>query len=263
MNEGTLTQPDVSFIGSLLPMAGVMFLISVGVILLYQQFRKNLYKRELEQRTLEGKHQNELLRASLEAQEEERTRIAKDMHDELGAVLSIARMQVIQIERQTNDQDLKTNLQEIKETAESALSSMRRLTHQLMPPLLDDFGMIKALESVVEKIKNSSELLIVLIVPDNFPRTSRVTELAIYRIAMELINNTLKHAKATRAQLVFSATNSHIFFLYKDDGIGLPKEYTPGLGLRNIEARINAVNGKIDIGGERSKGFYADIEIPM
>jgi len=254
---------EPNFITLLLPFALIVFLISVGVILLYQQFRKNLYKRELEQRTLEGKHQNELLKASLEAHEEERNRIARDMHDELGAVLSIARMQVIQIERQTNDPNLKTNLKEIKETAESALSSMRRLTHQLMPPLLDEFGMIKALESVVEKINCSCELSIDLIVSEDFPRTSRVTELAIYRVAMELINNTLKHAKAKRTQIIFSVADSHIQLFYKDDGIGLPKEFAPGLGLRNIEARINSVNGKIHIDGEQGKGFYADIKVPM
>ncbi len=84
---------QVTFINTLLPFAGILFLIALGVVFLTQQFRKNLYRQQLEQEELKKKHQVELLRSNIQAQEEERKRIAQDMHDELGAALSITRMQ--------------------------------------------------------------------------------------------------------------------------------------------------------------------------
>src|SRR2546421_9007317 len=91
---------DVNFFYTLLPTAGIVFAIAVGVIFLYLHFRKNLFQQMLEQEEMKNKYQNDLLRSSIEVQEEERKRIAQDMHDELGATLSIARMQLVQIEQQ-------------------------------------------------------------------------------------------------------------------------------------------------------------------
>jgi len=90
---------EIGFLNILLPLLGVMFVIAVGVFLLNQQFQKNLYRQKLEQEELRNKHERELLQSSIEVQEAERKRIAKDLHDELGATLSIAKMQLARLEQ--------------------------------------------------------------------------------------------------------------------------------------------------------------------
>src|SRR5687768_5964963 len=99
------TVKDPAFINTLLPLVVIIFIIGAGVVLLYLHFQKNLVSRKLEQETLKNLHQTDLLRSSIQVQEEERKRIAQDMHDELGAVLSIMRMNIVMMEQQNKDAD--------------------------------------------------------------------------------------------------------------------------------------------------------------
>ena len=256
-----LTQ-ELNFINTVLPLAGVMFIIAVGVVLLYQHFRKNIYKQMLEQQAMENKHQNELLRSTVEVQEAERKRIAQDMHDELGAVLSIARMQLIQLERQNPGSELSAALQEVRKTTDSALSTMRRLSHELMPPLLDSFGVIKTLESVRDQVNSTDEIIIELTASEDLPRWPVAIELALYRVTMELINNTIKHANAKQVRISIQQKSNQIQFGYIDDGRGLVSNNN-GLGFRNMEARVNAVSGTMTAGNSPNGGFQASIQIPL
>src|SRR2546423_66619 len=95
----TVKTPE--FIEVLIPLLIIVFIIGVGVVLLYQHFQKNLIVHKLREETMKSDHQRELLRANIEAEEEERKRIAHDLHDELGAVLSIMRMNMLMLERQS------------------------------------------------------------------------------------------------------------------------------------------------------------------
>ena len=93
------TEHHITFIETLFPFVGMVFLIAAGVVFLTQQFRKNLYREQIKQEALKNQHRLELLRSGILIQEQERKRIAQDMHDDLGAVLSISRMHLLQAER--------------------------------------------------------------------------------------------------------------------------------------------------------------------
>ncbi|MBS1506093.1 MAG: hypothetical protein JSS79_05570 [Bacteroidetes bacterium] len=209
-------------------------------------------------------HQRHLLKSSIQIQEEERKRISQDLHDELGAVLSIARMHLVQLREQhsTGINDLKPGLEEACKLTEAALATMRRISHELMPPLLEKFGLIKTLKALVNQINEARQIMANFEANDESQRLPIIIELGLYRICMELINNTIKHAQATQIIIQLKQEDDFITFGYSDNGVGLPAVYSMGRGFNNIETRINIMGGKFIIEKESKNGFHAEVTIP-
>lgn len=253
---------EIDFLSLLLPLLGVMFVIAIGVFLLNQQFQKNLYRQQLKQEELRNKHQIELLQSNIEVQEAERKRIAKDLHDELGATLSIAKMHLSRLEQMHPDLDSKgLTIGGVRDIIESSITSVRQISHHLMPNQLETFGLIRALESMVDQINQTNQIEIDLEASDYENRMAWEKELALYRVFMELIQNTLKHSEANKVTINYEEKDDFIQVDYKDDGKGLPKDIVHGLGLRSIEARIKSVGGTLQLGS--GKGFEAHLKIPI
>jgi signal transduction histidine kinase len=260
------TPEELNFLTALLPLAGIIFIIALGVVLLNQHFHKNLYRQRLEREELKNLHQQELLRSSIAVQEEERKRIAHDLHDELGAVLSIARMHLVQLERQSANgaESMLPPLQNVRSLTEAALASMRRISHKLMPPQLETFGLIKTLEDVAAQANSTNGIEIRVSTPADIPRLSWPLELGLYRICMELINNTLKHAQASHITVHLKLEHGLLTLLYTDNGTGIPdNRYTGGMGHKSIEARVSALMGVLALSEEETEGFCVSIKIPV
>jgi ligand-binding sensor domain-containing protein/signal transduction histidine kinase len=237
-----------------------LFILLVSMVVIASRQRTS---RMMNMNKILAKHQSDLLRSSVEVQEAERKRIAQDMHDELGAVLSITRMQLVQLEQQQANEAIGSELRRARESTESALTTMRRLSHELMPPQLETFGFAKTLETICEQINASNEIKMQFIHDEEPPRYPANLELALYRICMELITNTLKHANAKNIRIEFSQGIHQIFLTYQDDGRGISENNLQGLGIKNMEARINAVGGGFEFTNARSGGFYAAFHIPI
>lgn len=259
------TKDHVTFIETLLPFVGIIFLIAVGVVLLTQQFRKNLYREQLEQEALKNQHQAELLRSSILVQEQERKRIAQDMHDDLGAVLSITRMHLLQTERKisSSDTELLSELQNIRHLTENSIENMRRISHELMPPQLEKFGVLQTLETICEQLTAAGKMNAELVVKDQIVITDELVSLTLYRVCMELINNTIKHAEATQLKLIITASDGKIRVDFSDNGKGMPEEtQNQGAGLKNIKSRLSFLGGEFTI-DSRQNGFKAKVSIPL
>lgn len=259
------TTEKLNFMTTLLPLVGIMFIIAMGVILLMQQFRKNLYRQRLAQEELITIHQQELLKSSILVQEEERKRIATDIHDELGAVLSIARMHLMTIESQpekSKEEDI-IALQNIRSLIETSISSVRRISHELMPQNLQMFGLPDTLQSIVSMVNSSNNIQIQINCDDEVNQLPWAIKLGLYRICLELINNTIKHAQAKHICLDIHCKDNTLTFIYTDDGIGLSDNFEKfGLGHKNIEARTMSIGGTLKVGNNKTGGFYTEIEIP-
>ncbi len=250
----------------LIPLLIIVFIIAVGVVLLYLHFQKNLVIHKLREEAMKRDHQAELLRASIQAQEEERKRIAQDIHDELGAALSIMRMNTIMLERQTDSSTpaLQSGLQNVLSLTENALSSMRSISHRLMPPQLESFGLLKTLEAAIGQINATGDLHIAITANSEPGSMSWSVRLGLYRVIMELMNNTIRHSGASQAKLDISSQNNCIVCKYTDNGKGLSEgESVKGLGLKSIEGRISALNGTFDIVPKQEGGFYAFVSVPV
>ena len=246
--------------------AVIIFIIGIGVLLLNQHFQKNLVVQKLKQEALKSIHQNDLLRTSIHVQEEERKRIAQDLHDELGSVLSIMRMQLVLLEQQSTGkaESHLAGLQSARQLSEKAMADIRSISHRLMPPQLELFGLIKTLESVIWQINNTGKITVQL--TSSFPMTdlSWIVSLGLYRIVMELLNNTIKHADAKQVKIEFFRYKGYIACSYSDDGKGLPENnMNIGWGHKSIEGRVSSLEGKLEMGNGVTGGFYAIIEAPI
>lgn len=255
---------ELTFMTTLLPLAGTIFIITLGVILLNQHFQKNLFRQRFQNEELKNNIQYNLFRASIEAQEVERKRIAANLHDEIGAVLSITRMHLVNMEPRFSGTD-QASLQSLRELVEAALNSMRRISHELMPPLLERFGLIHTLKSVITQLKEAKSIDVQLDTSDEHRRWSSSLELGLYRICMELITNTLRHAEAHRILISIEELRGTIYFRYHDNGKGLPAHgITEGLGFKNIQARVATLNGTVQWGSDdQGSGFRAEIALPI
>lgn len=207
-------------------------------------------------------HQHQLLKSSIQTQEVERKRIAQDLHDELGAVLSISRMHLVQIqnEKATNSA-MQSGIQQARMLTEAALATMRRISHELMPPQLENFGLIKTLEAITAQMQEAKKITVNFHASDELLRWTLPTELGLYRICMEMINNTLKHAEATKINIDLKQSSGQLLFSYSDNGKGLPEVVHVGHGFKNIEARANIIGGELAMGNNDHGGFYATVKI--
>lgn len=255
----------IDLLRTLLPLSLVIFIIVLGVVVLNQQFNKKLYKQRLEREELKIRNQQELLRTSIQVQEDERKRIARDLHDELGAALSMARMHLVQLERMHSAEDtLLQKLMEIREITESALSSLRRISHELLPPQLESFGLVQTLESLRRQFIGLDQLNLTIQAGQDFPRFPLILEVSLYRACMELMHNTMKHSSASEITIALNATNEQLQLYYTDNGQGVPLDTMgKGLGLKNIEARIQALGGEVESGNRLEGGMYTTILISL
>lgn len=264
---------EISLTEVLIPFSIVIFVIALGVILLYLQYKRNIIQKEFEKIILKSSQQEELLKTILITQEDERKRIAADIHDEIGATISIIKMNLSLL-----DQKLKTStglvtdysltVENLISLSENAISSVRNISHQLMPPQLESFGLIKTLESVQNMINKAGDLKIeILITNDEYPEIPRPMSLHLYRVIMELINNTIKHANAKSININFTFHPTILHIIYWDNGIGLSQEkkgYLSGKGFQTVETRIGVLGGTVQYEDPLYKtGFVAVIDIPF
>lgn len=232
------------FIGTL-ALVG-MALAIIAFVLMYQ---RKAIAHKLEIKTKDEAMQKELLRAAIQSQEEEQRRIARDLHDDLGPMLSAVKLKISQLARRYNgDATAVPELADSKQMLDVTIQQVRGISHRLLPPLLEEYGLATAIESSCEKL-SSPNLQIQLIMQQNYQRMPTDTELALYRVIMELLNNVVKHSGATQASVTISQSNSHLYQIKVcDNGVGFnANQLNPhaGLGLKNISSRLSAINATI------------------
>ncbi|MCY1633538.1 sensor histidine kinase [Marinifilum sp. D737] len=210
------------------------------------------------------------LNSMLEGQELERRRIAKEIHDGIGPSLSTIRLLLENISSENNRMDntkFTGQMSEILDMIDSITGDIRDISHQLMPKILLDFGIIPALENLVNRINRAERIKIIFyhsILSERFPE---LIELGLYRICQELINNAVKHSLATEVQVQLVEHPDSLILMVEDNGNGFDKtsimKENPGVGLINVESRTNAFGGNFILDTAISKGVTATIEIPL
>lgn len=261
------TIKDSEFINALIAFVVISFMIGIGVILLYLHFQKNLLYQKLEQERLKNNHQHELMRSNLETQEEERKLIAQDLHDELGAMLSIMNMNLMMMERKS-EASSHTQLPELKNIlslSKAALTSTRHISHRLMPPQLEEFGLAEALKSMTEQMNTEGLLTINLDTAQELDTLPHIITLSLYRIIMELINNTIKHAGATYIHIHIAQQERQLICRFSDNGIGIAPntDMNNGMGQKSINTRVLALGGTFAMDRTQRQGYHACIHIPI
>lgn len=247
--------------------AGVFLftILSVSIIYFFIQYRKRLFKKHTEMLKLESKHKEDLLFSSITSAEIERKRMAADIHDELGSIFVNLSYSIINIEKH-NAGLLQHTILDSKGLIEKGLNSVRRISHSIMPPELELYGLVFTIENFCEKL-NAAEMGVTIDF-NSFVESISMTEttsLALYRILQELTTNTLKHAGASIIDIQLYQKETNYFLNYKDNGRGLDLsglKAISGLGFKNIESRVQMINGKIHYTTSPSNGFSCQIILP-
>jgi len=196
--------------------------------------------------------------------EKERARIAADLHDELGPVLSATKFKLTGIEPQSLDEE--ELLQQASDHIDTMVTRIRQLANGLMPNTLIRKGPVYAIEELIYSMSQSFPVKIEFL-PYAIPALSQDQSIHIYRIVQEMIHNTQKHAAATRIKIQFFVRTGQLVIIYTDDGIGFSPDLVVkeknGLGLRNLLSRTEMLGGNMFLNTKPRRGTEIIIEIPL
>ncbi len=220
----------------------------------------------IEDITQKKESEKESLRALIRGQEKERKRIAKEIHDGLGPMLSAIRMHIEAVQNNLDALDKETvaKLDKTYELIDNVANDMRSLSHDLMPKIVEDFGLLEAIDSLSKTLMNEKTEIIFTHNMHN-ERFSKNIELNLFRIAQELVHNSLKHSGAEKISLQLIKHSSSLILMIEDDGSGFKdkEKMEYGIGLRNIETRVKALGGVLTIDSVPNVGVTATVEVAL
>jgi signal transduction histidine kinase len=242
--------------------AGMLVLGAAVVFFFVSYYRRNAKARE-EFYRLQTKHQEDLILSNLQTLEDERKRFAEDLHDEIGAALSAIRLHVSRLES-GNPPVSGEPIKNLKEIIDHAMASTRRISHNMLPPGLEMFGLAHVAKDL-EKQVPEGPVQVHIQAANGLPRLPYNTELTLYRILQELMNNTIKHARASTITIDLLVRDGHFVTSYRDNGIGfdLAGVRFTGLGLSNVQNRAKMVNGMLDFTTAPGQGLHVEVRIPL
>jgi len=247
-----------------------MLVLVIGLVIFIIFHQRKVLRYQLQLQRMEQAQQKLLLNASIRLQEEERQRIAADLHDDAGPLLATARLY---LSENLVNQDKATQLQSIYQTRQildDTIQLVRNISHSLMPPTLKNFGLESAINDLFQKISGSGNLNASCRFHDYKERLKPEKELIVFRIVQELIANTLKHSNSSFIHLTQNMHGTIFVLRLHHDGRGLVQadfekltKSTIGLGLKNITSRLKVAQGKIFFEKDPSQTYYkVTVEIP-
>jgi signal transduction histidine kinase len=240
---------------------------SVGGISEVQHLQMELTEMSRKvQAAQEGLH--DYIGAITSAQEEERTRLARELHDDTIQAVIALKQRVQLAQKSIKEQNGKQSLKELETLAEQTIENLRRLTRALRPIYLEDLGLVTALEMLAREISQGNPLIVEFQKTGNERRLSREAELSLYRIAQEALNNVVKHSRATRADLSIRYSDSEITMMISDNGNGFttpasPTEFAPNghFGLLGIHERADLIGARLEIESTLGRGTSLEVRL--
>ncbi len=237
---------------------GGLIVAALVAVILYLQFRNKKTALAREFKSLQQEKEIQVLQALMQGEEKERSRIAKDLHDGVAGMLAAVKMHL------SSDKQMNGNAgyQQAIKLLDEASSEVRKTSHNLMPEVLLQHGLDEALARYCSNISNASTIIIQYDSLGPIDRFVESFELSVYRIVQELLNNILKHSKATQAIVQISQQHDILSITIEDNGIGFKNTSmnSDGMGLRSLKSRIKAINGKIEVESDPDSGVSAYLE---
>lgn len=243
-----------------------MLTLAFGIIFFVVMYQRRVIKHHHELKKINEEKEQELREASISAGEDERTRIASELHDDIGATLASIRLFLHGAGKEGDENMV---FAQSKELLDETISKVRGISHSLHPATLQHLGLRGALQSFFDMIGKAGALTVQCRIQDGLPRIAEKTELSLYRMVQELTNNILKHANATILQFDASAENGQMALCITHNGEGITDAdfndliyKKDAIGLKNIVNRTRSVNG--DIRFEKGdKEYYIVITVPL
>ena len=249
---------DNIFLLVLFAMMGT-FLLAAAFIFFFLKYQRRIALQKEAMQMAAIAYSEQLLNATLVSQEEERRRIGRDLHDDVGASLSNLKMIMAQT--------VAAGQPEYKPLIDKIITTVRNISHTLSPPGLELFGLENTLHELFDsftiggviKIDFQNEL------GKQLDQSDHQTSLALYRILQELLSNTVKHADAKNILVRFFAENNYTILNYHDDGRGMSNstEIKNGMGMQNVQARLQMIQATSAVTTAPGEGFSITISVPQ
>ena len=236
----------------------VSICLSIGVMYAHKLFR--YIDRLNHQRTLLNKR---ILTAVLRTEEKARSRFSKELHDGLGPLLSSAKMSLTALSREERNAEQREIIDNTTYVIEEAIRSLREISNNLSPHVLNDFGLSRGVQNFIDKSVAMHDVKIRFTTNLRSERYDTDVEVILYRVICELINNSLKHSGCTAINLSLSQNGPELTLDYSDNGRGFNPQAMMdcGMGLSNISSRINSLGGSCSITSSKGKGMQAAIRV--
>ncbi|HWI90592.1 MAG TPA: sensor histidine kinase [Flavisolibacter sp.] len=245
---------------------GVALFILVS-LLGYTQYRRYQWKQEAKMKAAILKQQEEATKAVIEAEEGERQRIAKDLHDGVGQMMSAAKMNLSAFESnaQFKDEDEKQNFENIIALVDESCKEVRSVSHNMMPNALLKSSLASAIREFIDKL-DQNKLRVHLYTEGLEDRLDSNVETVLYRVIQECVNNVIKHADANTLDISVIRERNEITATIEDNGKGFDtnnKEVFEGIGLINIRTRVEYLKGTVDFDSSPGKGTLVALHVPV
>lgn len=253
----------------------ILLLITVGVLIMlffafaliafFMLSQRKLNKERQKAHAQELKHREQLLYSALQTQEEERRRIAKDLHDEVGSKLNILHLNLHRLQKQVPPTpETAETIHDLFQVVHTTIDTARRIAHNLLPPTLESFGLREALAELCGQYRQSEALTLEYEVKENAATNlDKTVALNLFRVVQELLSNSIKHGPATKVWLYLWLMPGELHIDYRDNGPGFnPKNpgFKPGLGLQNIEGRMRMIGAEYQLDTAPNTGLKASIK---
>ncbi|MGI8960512.1 MAG: sensor histidine kinase, partial [Bryobacteraceae bacterium] len=219
-------------------------------------------KRRSEQAEFELRRlSNQLVRV----QEDERKTISRELHDEVGQILTGLRMELGSLSRGEGHDRFRERLDSVKALAEDALRAVRNLALLLRPSMLDDLGLGPAMRWQVKEVSRRSGIPVCIEIQGDLNALPETHRICLYRAIQEALTNCTKHSQATRVAITVTQEANLISASIQDNGRGLPEDSvrTRGLGLVGLEERVRALQGKLTISSQNGAGTLIRVDLPL
>jgi signal transduction histidine kinase len=245
----------------------LLLMASVLVVVLLTQRKKNQHRISMEK--LREQQQNQLIEAAVRSEETERHRIAETLHDEVGAILSSAKLHLLGIKSELLDERDQQLHEKGRELLNEVIQKVRGISHNLHSNILKEFGLNEAIRHFIKKVTQGTFISAATALDDNYKTENPDNDISMYRMVQELVNNILKYANATEFLISSTLAGNELNLVIFHNGDGLTQEQfeelryqKEGLGLKNIQNRIILLKGTIHFtsGGE---GYRINIHVPV
>ena len=229
-----------------------MLLLAAGFLLIMVVNQRKKWQLQKQMSRLREHQQNQLIESAVRSEEGERHRIAEMLHDEVGALLSSSRIFLVEMNTKNLSETDRQDHGKVKEMIDESIQKVRSISHNLHSTILKEFGLNEAIRHFMKKVAGGTTLNSVVELDEEYQISNAETDLAVYRIIQELVNNLIKHAhpRLINIRSYLSENQLQIYIQHNGQGLTQPEfekfRFNPGgLGLKNIQNRIILLKGNI------------------
>lgn len=274
LNEANLSLEEAEIVGQqhalrefAAGITGLLLLLALTIAIATTVYLSKLERISHKEKTRAENAEYELRRLSnqlVRVQEDERRTISRELHDEIGQLLTGLRMELGGLTRGDSDGRFRERLESVKHLTEDALRSVRNLSLLLRPSMLDDFGLEPALRWQAKEFLRRSGTAVAVQIEGNLDNLPETVRICIYRAVQEALTNCSKHADASRVTVTVRQEEDQISVSVQDNGRGFDPGHllTKGIGLIGMEERVRALQGRLSISSEPGKGTIVTLTLP-